>query len=1270
MKKRLLSLLLVMVMVMVMALAAPAYAEAGEEVLPKGAENTEAAEPAVSDGTEDESGIMPLAATPQSGTIGSLSWDLSSAGVLTVSGSGAMPASSSYPWGGNSDIIVIVIEDGVTSISESAFAGLTGVSSVDIADSVKSIGKEAFKGCTNLESFRVPGSVTSIDYTAFVGCTRLAAFSLSSVSTSYSVQDGVLFNYAGDILVLYPNGKAGAYSVPTAKVKTIADGAFYDCDALTEVTIPVNVTKVGKYAFAECDKLESINYPESLTDFGSGWCANTPYEETLESDQSAFVVANGTLTEYKGTATEVTIPEGVLRIADGTFAKSADITKITIPASVKSIGEETFSPLPNLTAIEVAGGENYASVDGVLFNYAKKVLVRYPIGKTGAYTIPGTVTSVGPRAFEGCYNMTKVTISSPVATIGASAFAKCTGLKEVSIPNSVTSIGEKAFESCGNLKKVTFGNRVTEIGAYAFCGAPQLTTVTIPAAVTKIGKYAFGYIYDGSTPYKLNGVTIKGYTGSVSESYANENGFSFVPLGDAATSMDTPKLTGVSNVAGGVKITWDAVEDASLYRVFCKVSGGEWTKIKDTASTSYTWKGAESGTEYSFTVRCRNADNTGYTSSYDKTGLSITYIAPPENIKLSNTSTGVQISWDEVPGAELYRVYIKKDSKWTSIGDATVASYLWANAVSGTEYTFTVRCLSADGKSYTSGYDTKGATIKYQPTASLAAPVLRSVESVSNGVQLFWNKVSGAEKYRVFYKTDGGWITAGDTADTNYIWTGAKAGTTYSFTVRCINAAGKFTSSYESVKTVTYQPSSNLATPVISSVSSTTGGIQIKWGAVSGAAQYRVFYKTKDSGWKKIGNTTATSYTWANPASGTYTFTVRCLSTDGKSYTSSYDNEGKSITYTSSSKLETPTITSLENTAAGIQIRWGAVSGAALYRVYYRTETGWQKIADTKATNYTWAGAKGGTTYTFTVRCRNADNTSFTSDYDSVGKTIKATGSSNLATPTVTELSSVANGVQIRWNAVSGAAQYRVFYKSTNGWTKVGDTASTSYVWTGAKTGVDYTFTVRCLSADGKSYTSAYDKVGKSITYRPATSLATPVITSVSNTSNGVQIKWGAVSGAERYRVFYKTDSGTWTKAGTTSNTSYVWTGAKAGTVYTFTVRCLSGDNKSYTSDYDKTGKSITYEQSFSLATPIVVSAKNTSDGVQVTWEAVKGAEKYRVFCNDGSGWTKVGDTTNTSFTWAGAESGTTYKMTVRCISADGKTYTSNYDAGVSVKAE
>jgi hypothetical protein len=105
--------------------------------------------------------------------------------------------------------------------------------------------------------------------------------------------------------------------------------------------------------------------------------------------------------------------------------------------------------------------------------------------------IPGSVATIGSAAFQGCSELTNVTISYGVTNLGDNAFAGCR-LTSVTIPGSVTTIGEAAFEQCVHLTNATFANGVTSIEADAFEYCP-LTNVTIPASVTNLGNGVFEY---------------------------------------------------------------------------------------------------------------------------------------------------------------------------------------------------------------------------------------------------------------------------------------------------------------------------------------------------------------------------------------------------------------------------------------------------------------------------------------------------------------------------------------------------------------------------------------------------------------------------------------------------------------------------------------------------------------------------------------------------------------------------------------------------------
>ncbi|GHV79641.1 hypothetical protein AGMMS49944_14320 [Spirochaetia bacterium] len=151
----------------------------------------------------------------------------------------------------------------------------------------------------------------------------------------------------------------------------------------------------------------------------------------------------------------ITLPNTLTSIGTYVFKDSSGLISVAIPNSVTSIGSLAFQYCNSLTSITVdSGNSHYKSIDGVLFNKAGTTLIKYPGGKTGAYTIPAGVSSIGQWAFAACHGLTSVTKPNSVTSIGSQAFALCYGLTSVTIPNSVTLIGSQVFVDCVSLTSV------------------------------------------------------------------------------------------------------------------------------------------------------------------------------------------------------------------------------------------------------------------------------------------------------------------------------------------------------------------------------------------------------------------------------------------------------------------------------------------------------------------------------------------------------------------------------------------------------------------------------------------------------------------------------------------------------------------------------------------------------------------------------------------------------------------------------------------------
>ena len=355
----------------------------------------------------------------------------------------------------------------------------------------------------------------------------------------------------------------------------------------------------------------------------------------------------------------------------------------------------------------------------------------------------------------------------------------------------------------------------------------------------------------------------------------------------AQSGLATPKISKAESVYEGVKLSWNDVDGAALYRVYYKGKNG-WTKLTDTTETSCIDNDVYSGGNYTYTVRCITEDGKHFASGYDSKGTKLTYIAAPEISKTESVNSGEKLTWNKVKGAEKYRVYFKNGKKWTRIGDTTSTSLVHKNVVSGRSYTYTVRCISDNAKSFTSDFNHNGTETTY-----IGTPQISNIESVNGGVKLSWSSVNGAEMYRVYYKGRNGWTKLVDTTETACFDSDVLSGNHYTYTVRCIsNDARKHQSGYDkNGKSLKY-----IAAPKVTKTDVTYNSVNLTWNKVKGAEKYRV-YRRNGNTWKRIADTTSTSVTDKNlSAEKSYTYTVRCITANGKKFASGYDSKGFTAT--------------------------------------------------------------------------------------------------------------------------------------------------------------------------------------------------------------------------------------------------------------------------------------------------------------------------------------------------------------------------------------
>ena len=276
-------------------------------------------------------------------------------GVLTISGTGEITnytATAPAPWDQYKEKITkAVVENGITSVGNYAFASHRALQTVELAGSVTKIGDNAFQNAEMLSAIDLK-HVTSVGQYAFERCVALTSLDLGAALT-------------------------------------IGRNAFYECTALENVVLgneKTTLSSIGLRAFEKCSKLETVTF-KNVANVGQYAFKGTAVKSVdltsvTKIDGSAFENAKGLET--------VTFGKNLTSLGGAAFANTA-IKEISIPGKVTTWGNGSFSNCHKLTKVEIQEGIN--TIPKYTFQGSEELC---------EVTLPVTLTQVGEGAFNEC----------------------------------------------------------------------------------------------------------------------------------------------------------------------------------------------------------------------------------------------------------------------------------------------------------------------------------------------------------------------------------------------------------------------------------------------------------------------------------------------------------------------------------------------------------------------------------------------------------------------------------------------------------------------------------------------------------------------------------------------------------------------------------------------------------------------------------------------------------------------------------------------------
>lgn len=206
-----------------------------------------------------------------------------------------------------------------------------------------------------------------------------------------------------------------------------------------------------------------------------------------------------------------------------------------------------------------------------------------------------------------------------------------------------------------------------------------------------------------------------------------------------------------------------------------------------------------------------------------------------------------------------------------------------------------------------------------------------------------------------------------------------------------------------------------------------------------------------------------------------------------------------------------------------------------------------------------------------------------------------------------------AESITLSWKKVGGAAGYQIYLLSRNAgkWTFEGSTSKNGFTDKKLSPGKVYTYKVRAYSKSGKDTQYGSFSAQLSALTAPKTPGSLKIGTV---TGDVISLSWKKAAGAAGYNVYQRADGvKSFKKVAYVSSAAYTAKNLVSMTEYEFYVKAVRKSGKLQT----KSAKSKTVKAKTKLGTVKSISVTGSGNNLTVSWSAVRGAEKYRVYIYD-----------------------------------------------------
>jgi fibronectin type 3 domain-containing protein len=478
----------------------------------------------------------------------------------------------------------------------------------------------------------------------------------------------------------------------------------------------------------------------------------------------------------------------------------------------------------------------------------------------------------------------------------------------------------------------------------------------------------------------------------------------------ASAAISAPVLTKVAASETEIRLSWDAIPDATGYELYRSDNDGAYARIVNDAVYEYTDSTVTANNKYKYYVLAKNDNESPTVFSVESNFITVftdfTAPATPANLSAPSeniTVTSVYLTWDASTdagsGLSKYKIYSRSGGggSYSLVASPTVIYYSHQNLTPSTNYYYYVTAIdNSDNES--PSQDNVIAVITVADTSAPAAPSGLSATAVSEtGINLTWNEPSdnvGVVSYIVYRSAANANSSFTEYTSTpkSYSFTGLTSSATYYFKVKAKDASGNISDFSSIVSSATQSDTQNPTAPLIWGQATSSTRIELTWtGATDnkGIAAYEVYRATGSGSFSWIAADTASPYSNSSLSSNTtYKYYIKTRDTSGNisdaSNTVTVETNGDT---TSPSKPSNLNVSLRNDTEA--RLTWDASTDNKTvygYKIYRALESGaFTWIYTTSSTSYTNSGLTNSKTYKYYIKAFDkAGNESDVSEIKSI----------------------------------------------------------------------------------------------------------------------------------------------------------------------------------------------------------------------------------------------------------------------------------------------